>query len=111
MFSLADGSANIPLGETMAFATLALSQLVHAYNIRSNHSLFRVGFHTNKYMVGAFFASAALMLVVLFLPVLQSIFEVINMTGTQWAIVAGLAITPLVIMEIGKLIRVLLKKD
>lgn len=96
-------NAGIPLGETMAFAVLAISQLVHAFNIRSSHSLFKIGFHTNKYMVGAFFASLALMLIVLFVPFFQSIFEVITMNSTEWAIVIGLALVPLVVMEIVKL--------
>lgn len=96
-------NAGIPLGETMAFAVLAISQLVHAFNIRSSHSLFKIGFHTNKYMVGAFFASLALMLIVLFVPFFQSIFEVITMNSAEWAIVIGLALVPLVVMEIVKL--------
>lgn len=110
VFTLAGGAANIPLGESMAFATLAISQLVHAYNIRSTHSLFRVGFHTNKYMVGAFFISLALMLAVLLLPFLQGIFKVIPMSGTAWGIVALLSIAPFVIMEIAKAIHWLMKK-
>ena len=102
-------AANIPLGETMAFAVLALSQLVHAFNIRTSHSLFRVGFHTNKFMVGAFFASLALMLVVLLIPALQGIFDLTVMTGTQWGIVAGLSLVPLAVMEIAKGIGALLR--
>lgn len=97
-----NGVPNIPLGESMAFATLALSQLFHALNTRSAHSLFRIGLHTNKFMLGAFAASLALMLVVLFLPPLQSVFEVIGMTGNQWGIVAALSASPLVIVEIFK---------
>lgn len=96
-------NAGIPLGETMAFAVLAISQLVHSLNIRSSHSLFKVGFLTNKYMIGAFLISLALMLTVLCVPFFQDIFEVISMNANQWAIVAGLAITPLIIMEIVKL--------
>ncbi len=106
---LPDGGINIPLGETMAFAVLAISQLVHAFNIRSSHSLFKVGFTSNKYMIGAFFASLFLMLVVLFVPLLQGIFEVITMDGSEWAIVAGLSIIPLVVMEIVKGISALVK--
>ena len=45
-----DGGPNIPLGESMAFSTLAISQLFHAFNTRAHHSLFKVGFHSNKYM-------------------------------------------------------------
>ena len=110
VFTLADGGVNIPLGETMAFAALALSQLVHAFNVRSSHSLFTVGFHTNKYMAGAFFASLALMLVVLLVPALQIIFKITGMTGAQWLIVAGLALAPLVIMEIVKGIQALVRR-
>ena len=106
-----NGSHNIPLGETMAFAVLAMSQLVHAFNIRSSHSLFSVGFHTNKYMVGAFFASLMLMLVVLLVPLLQTVFEITGMSPTQWGVVCGLAIVPLVVMEIVKAIQALFRKN
>ncbi len=100
---------SILLGESMAFATLALAQLVHAFNIRSPHSLFKVGFHTNKYMIGAFFASLLLMLSVLFVPPLMEIFEVKYMYG-QWGIIAILSVAPLVIVEIAKGIMHLFKK-
>jgi len=105
-----DGNTNIPLGETMAFATLAISQLVHAFNIRSSHSLFRIGFHTNKYMVGAFFASLLLMLIVLLLPPLQSVFNVTTMTAGQWGIVAALTLVPFVIVELSKLFDLIFNK-
>ena len=94
----------------MAFAVLAISQLVHAFNVRSSHSLFRVGFHTNLYMVGAFFASLLLMLVVLFIPVLQNVFEVTTLSATAWGIVAGLALVPLAVVEIAKGIEALVRR-
>lgn len=101
---------NIVLGETMAFAVLAISQLVHAFNVRSSHSLFRVGFHTNLYMVGAFFASLFLMLAVLFIPVLQNVFEVTTLSAAAWGIVAGLALVPLAAVEIAKGIGALVRR-
>lgn len=111
MFMTPTENANIPLGETMAFATLALSQLVHAFNVRSSHSLFQVGFHTNKYMIGAFFASLALMLVVLLIPFLQGIFEITVMTAAQWGIVVGLALgSRWMIVEIAKGIQALIRR-
>ena len=94
----------------MAFAVLALSQLVHAFNVRSYHSLFRVGFHTNLYMVGAFLASLILMLVVLFVPVLQNVFDVTQMSVSAWGIVIGLALVPLVVVEIAKGIQALIRR-
>ena len=102
--------ANIPLGETMAFATLAMSQLVHAFNTRSSHSLFRVGFHTNKYMVGAFFASLLLMLVVLLFPFLRDIFGLTVLPAAGWWTVAGLALAPLAVVEIVKGVTALLRR-
>ncbi len=105
VYTLAGGGVNIPLGETMAFATLAVAQLVHAINVRSSHSIFKVGLTSNKYMIGAFFASLSLMLVVLLVPPLRAIFEVTAMTAAQWGIVGGLSLSMFVIMEIVKLIK------
>ena len=94
----------------MAFATLAMSQLVHAFNTRSSHSLFRVGFHTNKYMVGAFFASLLLMLVVLLFPFLRDIFGLTVLPAAGWWTVAGLALAPLAVVEIVKGVTALLRR-
>lgn len=96
-------NAGIPLGESMAFAVLAISQLVHALNIRSSHSIFKIGLLSNKYMVGAFLISLSIMLMVLTVPFLQAIFEVIPMNSLEWAIIAGLSIVPLIVMEFVKL--------
>ncbi len=90
---------NLPLGETMAFATLAFSQMIHAFNIRSSHSLFEVGFFSNRRMCGAFLASLTAMLLVLLVSPLQSIFSLTAMSGTAWIIVASLSLVPFLIME------------
>lgn len=102
MSGVADANNNA-LAETMAFSVLALSQLVHAFNIRSGHSLFRVGFFSNKNMIKAFFASLALTLIVLLVPFMQGIFNVQYMNLTEWLVVVGLSITPLIIVEIVKI--------
>lgn len=95
---------SVALGETMAFAALAIGQLVHALNMRSSHSLFRIGFHTNRYMVGAFFGSLTLLLAVTVIPGVQTVFSLAPMSGAAWGAVAALAAAPLVIVEIYKLI-------
>ena len=101
---------NIALGETMAFATLAIGQLIHAFNVRSSHSLFKVGLRSNMAMVGAFGVSFVLLLGVLLIPGVQDVFSLIPMSGAAWGVVAGLAIVPLVVVEAYKAIRELLKK-
>ena len=45
---------SLETGRTMAFAVLALSQLIHVFNVRSNtRSLFASGFFSNLQLVGA----------------------------------------------------------
>ena len=97
------GSVNLALGETMAFATLAMAQLVHSFNMRSQHSLFRIGVHTNWMHLGAFVLSLGLMVLVLAVAPLRGIFGTVGMTGTQWGIVAALSIAPLILGELVKL--------
>ena len=95
---LADQTAN-----TMAFATLTLSQLFHAYNVRSeSRSLFSIGVLTNPAMNRAFLAGLGMQLAVLCLPPLQDIFAVIPMGLPQWLAVMGLAVSPVAICEAAK---------
>lgn len=97
---LADQTAN-----TMAFATLTLSQLFHAYDVRSEEkSLFSIGVLSNPAMNRAFLAGAAMQLGVLLLPPLQEIFSVIPLGPVQWLAVAGLAAAPVFICEAAKLL-------
>ena len=101
---------SLALGETMAFTALALGQLVHALNVRSSHSLFKSGLLSNRYMIAALLGSCALLLGVLLIPGLQNIFSLIPMSLNAWLVVIGLALAPLVIVEVYKLIRSFLKK-
>lgn len=95
---LAEETAN-----TMAFATLTLSQLFHAYDVRSeNQSLFSVGVLSNPAMNRAFLIGLALQLAVLCLPPLQGVFSVISLGLKQWLAVAGLAVAPVAICELTK---------
>ncbi len=91
--------AHVVLGETMAFATMAFAQMVHAFNVRSSHSLFEVGFFSNRYMGGAFLASLASMLLVLLIPFMQTIFGVAAMNGTAWLICIALSSVPFIVTE------------
>lgn len=50
------------------------------------------------------------MLVVLFIPVLQNVFEVTTLSATAWGIVAGLALVPLAVVEIAKGIGALVRR-
>lgn len=104
--SVADATAN-----TMAFATLTLSQLFHAFDVRSeNHSLFHVGVFSNKAMNEAFLVGMAMQMSVLCLPPLQKVFCVVFLRPTEWLVVLALAVAPLIICEIEKALRRLLRR-
>ena len=92
-------------GRTFAFAVLALSQLFHAFNVRSKKSLFEIGFFSNSKMVLAFILCAFLQIVVIGHPVLADIFGVHPLTFAQWRTVFLMAPIPLVVMEISKFLR------
>ena len=88
---------------TMAFATLTLSQLFHAFNVRSETaSLFALGPLSNRAMNKAFLIGLAMQLAVLLLPPLQGVFSTVPMTSLQWMTVAALAVTPVAVCEITK---------
>ena len=88
---------------TMAFATLTLCQLFHAFNVRSeDRSLFAQGVLSNPAMNRAFLAGLGLQLAVLLVPPLQGVFSVLPMDGRQWLAVAVLAAAPIPICEAAK---------
>ena len=88
-------------GQTMAFMVLALSQTVQAYNMRSEHSLFRTGFFTNKTLNWAVLASILMMCLVLFTP-LKVAFGLVTLPAKLYLIALGLILVPLVVMELSK---------
>lgn len=88
---------------TMAFATLTLTQLFHAFNVRSHEtSVFSLGLTSNRAMNRAFLAGIGMQLAVLLVPRLQSLFATVRMTGMQWLTVFGLAALPIGICEVQK---------
>lgn len=89
-------------GQTLAFMVLALSQVVQAFNMRSEHSLFKIGPFTNKKLNWAALVSTLLVLVVLFTPV-RIAFGLELLAPKLYLIGLGLVFIPTVIMEVSKL--------
>ena len=94
-------------GQTLAFMVLALCQIVQAYNMRSERSLFKIGPFKNKNLNLAALASTALMAFVLFVPGVQGIFGLTYLTLEQYLIGVGLIFVPLVVMELSKLLGII----
>ena len=89
-------------GQTMAFMVLALSQVVQAFNMRSGHSLFKIGFFGNKQLNKSAAVSLVLVLLVLFTP-LSTIFGLVYLEWWLYLVALGLIILPLPVMEISKI--------
>lgn len=91
---------------TMAFATLGLMQLFHAFNVKSVHqSLFKVGPFKNRAFNWAILLSFFLMMVIIIVPGLNDIFRVAHLDLYQWGIVVGSSFAIIPIVEIVKLIQ------
>ena len=94
-----------PVGETMAFATLGLIQLFHAFNVKSVYkSLGTVGAFKNKLFNYAILLSAVMLLSVMVIPGLTTVFDVAILTVEQWLFVVGAAFSIVPIVEIAKAI-------
>ena len=90
-------------GQTLAFMVLALCQIVQAFNMRSERSLFKIGPFKNKMLNLAAIASTVLTAAVLFIPGLNTIFGLTVLTLDKYLIGLGLIFVPLVVMELAKL--------
>lgn len=88
-------------GQTVAFMVLALSQVVQAYNMRSEHSLFKIGVFTNHKLNWAALTSVVLVALVLFTP-LAGPFGLIRLPMELYLEGIGLIFVPLVVMECSK---------
>jgi len=90
-------------GRTMAFVTLAISELVRALASRSfRRSLWQINPLTNLYLGGACVVSAAILLAAVLVPAAQGVCHTVDLTGGQWATALGLALIPLAAMEAWK---------
>ena len=104
--------SKIEVGQTMAFVTLAFSELVHVFNVRNNKkSVFRTGILNNTKLIGAVIISAILMLVILLIPALRNLFSIPVLPKENIIELVVIALAPLVIVEIFKLLKINTSKE
>ena len=97
---------------TMAFATLGLIQLLHAFNVKSVYqSIFTVGLFKNKTFNWSIPVAFVLLMVTILVPGFNSLFHVSHLSLTQWIVVAVGALMIVVLVEIVKAIQRALGKD
>lgn len=93
------------VASTMAFVTLTLARLFHGFNCRSEHSIIRLGLFSNKWSIMAWEAGVVLLAAVLFLPGLQVLFAVADLSLKQLLTIGILAFVPTLIIQAVKTVR------
>lgn len=101
-FSIGTNLYGLEVGRTMAFVSIAMLELIHSFNIKSEESIFKVGLLENRYLIGAFLLGTALQVAVVMIPAFANIFGLIPLNGTQWLYTLGISIMPIIIIELQK---------
>ncbi len=98
---------------TMAFMTLALAQVFHAFNARSqSRSAFTDRLFTNGWLWAAVGTCLGLQAAAVYLPLLQKVLHTIPPTPSDWGVIAACALAPVVVVEIVKLTpRITTRRD
>ena len=115
-FLFLPGTAGVPdetlvHARTMAFATLIVAELLRAFTARSErHSIFRIGWFSNKQMLVAFAVAVVLLLAVIYVPFLDPVFDTTFLRLVDWAAILGFALVPFAAGEIYKLVRRILER-
>ena len=96
-------ASKIEVGQTMAFITLSLAELVHVFNVRDNKkSIFKTKIFNNMKLIGAVLISAMLVIVILLIPGLREIFSIPILPKENVLELVLLILSPIAIVEIVK---------
>lgn len=102
---LAENPDILMISQTMAFCTLALSELFHMLGMTSIRKSFVHNFKSKNWLLWvSFVVGMALQVFVVLVPGVNSFFKCASLNITQWLIVLGLSVLPLVVHEIVALI-------
>ena len=97
---------NLAAAQTVAFATLVISELLRAFTIRSERlSVFRIGVATNKWMLLATGSSLLLLLAIIYIPIFEPIFNTVALSWQDWLILLPLSFADLVANELYKWVQ------
>lgn len=96
----------IPHWQTMTFNALTLAQMAHVLAIRSERdSLFKIGFLSNKALVGAVLLTFFLQVAVIYTPALQRLFKTTSLTAWEFILTLLVSSVIFVVVELEKLMK------
>jgi len=91
--------------QTVAFTMITMFEIFRVFSCRSErHSIFKLGFFTNRWLVYAAIASVLMQMAVVYLPPLQSAFNTVALSPMDWALVLPLSLTGFVALELAKIV-------
>lgn len=90
---------------TFAFITLTLARLFHGFNCRSSKSIFSIGFRSNKWSIMAFITGVIFLAIIVFIPIMHSLFVIEALSLKQIGCIAALAFIPTLLIQIVKIIK------
>ncbi|RAM59798.1 ATPase [Mesotoga sp. SC_4PWA21] len=97
-------TGDVIAGRTMAFVILSLTQIFHSFNMRSSHSLFRIGILSNKVLFLAVLTSFTMVAAVVFISPFATIFGLAQLETPMYVLALLLSLVPIPVIEIAKLI-------
>ena len=104
MFVCARHFSGEEVASTMVFLTICLMQIIHAINCKTEGSIFKINILKNKFFNFSFILLFAMILAVYFIPFFANIFGLVSISAVEWLIVAGVSISIIPLVEIGKII-------
>ena len=103
-------TGDVITGRTMAFVILSLTQVFHSFNMRSSHSLFRIGILSNKVLFLAVLTSFTMVAAVVFISPFATIFGLAQLETPMYVLALLLSLVPIPVIEIAKLIGLIRHK-
>lgn len=102
-------TGNLEKARTIAFATLIMFELFHAFNARSLHvSIFNSRFFTNKYLFYALGGSITLMILSIHTSLGQAIFKTTPLGATEWITIV---VVGSMVIWVSEIIKMLIRSE
>ena len=96
---------NVDVAITMAFLTLSFASVINVFNVRSEQSIFKIGFLSNKGVLFGSLASIAITVLIAVIPPIAGVFSVTAISPLHWVVVGVLAAMQVVSVEVQKFVR------
>jgi Ca2+-transporting ATPase len=91
---------------TIAFMTLALAQVFHVFNARSQtRSAFTARLFTNGWLWGAVLICLVLQAAAVYVPFLRAVLQTVSLTATDWGMIGACSLTPVAVVELVKVVQ------